>query len=81
MHNVSSLPALPVGADIQLPNFSIEGKRAGYYITFTILIATLWLILPKKKTSQLEIPFYKASKTKWIFDAESLIKDSYTKVC
>ncbi|KIL90538.1 hypothetical protein FAVG1_06271 [Fusarium avenaceum] len=79
MHNVSSLPALPVGADVQLPNFSIEGNRAGYYITFTILIATLWLILPKKKASQLEVPFYKASKTKWIFDAESLIKDSYTK--
>ncbi|KAM0354162.1 hypothetical protein ACHAPU_001197 [Fusarium lateritium] len=79
MHNVSSLPASPVGADIQFPNYLIEGKRAGYYITIAILVATLWLVLPRSKTSELEVPFYKASKTKWIFDAETLIKDSYAK--
>jgi hypothetical protein len=80
MQNTSSLPASPVGVNIQYPQLILEGKRTGYYITFTLLIITLWLIIPKKQRSQLEVPFYKASKKNWIFDAETLIKDSYTKV-
>lgn len=81
MQNTSSLPASPVGVNVQYPQLVLEGKRTGYYITFTLFILTLWLILPKKQRSQLEVPFYKASKKNWIFDAETLIKDSYTKVC
>jgi hypothetical protein len=79
MQNTSSLPASPVGVNVQYPQLILEGKRTGYYITFTLFILTLWLILPKKQRSQLEVPFYKASKKNWIFDAETLIKDSYTK--
>ncbi|WXC42372.1 hypothetical protein SNK03_002147 [Fusarium graminearum] len=79
MQNTSSLPASPVGVNVQYPQLVLEGKRTGYYITFTLFILTLWLILPKKQRSQLEVPFYKASKKNWIFDAETLIKDSYTK--
>lgn len=81
MQNTSSLPASPVGVNVQYPQLVLEGRRTGYYITtFTLLVLTLWFILPKKQRSQLEVPFYKASKTKWIFNAEALIKDSYTKV-
>jgi hypothetical protein len=79
MQNTSSLPASPVGVNVQYPQLVLEGKRTGYYITFTLVVLTLWLILPKKQKSQLEVPFYKASKKNWIFDAETLIRDSYTK--
>jgi hypothetical protein len=79
MQNTSSLPASPVGVNVQYPQLILEGKRTGYYITFALFVLTIWFILPKKQRSQLEVPLYKASKTKWIFDAETLIKDSYTK--
>ncbi|KAF4493493.1 cytochrome P450 monooxygenase (lovA) [Fusarium agapanthi] len=79
MENVSSLAASPIGVDYQLPRKVSEGHCAGYYITITIFLVAVWFFFPKKQTSHLEIPFYKASKTKWIFDAETLIKDSYTK--
>ncbi|KAL9572698.1 hypothetical protein ACKAV7_003168 [Fusarium commune] len=79
MENVSSLAASPIGVDYQLPQLVSEGHCTGYYITITIFLIAVWFFLPKKQTSHLEIPFYKASKTKWIFDAETLIKDSYTK--
>ncbi|KAH7198694.1 cytochrome P450 [Fusarium flagelliforme] len=78
MQNTSSLPASPVGVNVQYPQLILEGKRTGYYITFALFVLTIWFILPKKQRSQLEVPLYKASKTKWIFDAETLIKDSYT---
>ena len=81
MQNTSSLPASPVGVNVQYPQLVLEGKRTGYYITFALFVLTIWFILPRKQRSQLEVPLYKASKTKWIFNAESLIKDSYTKVC
>ena len=80
MNNVSSLLASPISVDVQLPELVSGGKRAGYYITISAVLLTLWLILSRKQTSQLEVPFYKASKKKWLFDAETLIKDSYTKV-
>lgn len=81
MENVSSLAASPIGVDYQLPQLVSEGHCTAYYIAVTIFLIAIWFFLPKKQTSHLEIPFYKASKTKWIFDAETLIKDSYTKVC
>ncbi|KAF4982027.1 hypothetical protein FZEAL_2277 [Fusarium zealandicum] len=79
MEDVSSLLASPMSVDVQLPQVVIGGKRASYYITIAIVLLTVWLVRSRKQTSKLEVPFYKASKTKWIFDAENLIKDSYTK--
>ncbi|KAF5006595.1 hypothetical protein FDECE_7031 [Fusarium decemcellulare] len=79
MDNVSSILASPISVDVQLPQVVSGGKRASYYITIVIVLLTVWLIRSRKPSSKLEIPFYKASKTKWIFDAETLIKDSYTK--
>ncbi|KAF5018726.1 hypothetical protein F66182_9285 [Fusarium sp. NRRL 66182] len=78
MDNVSSLLASPIGVDVQLPQLVSGGKRASYYITITVVLFTLWLLRSRKQTCQLEVPFYKASKKKWIFEAEALIKDSYT---
>ncbi|KAF4451894.1 hypothetical protein F53441_5213 [Fusarium austroafricanum] len=79
MENVSSIAASPIGVDYQLPQLVNESNHTGCYITITVFFVTIWVILAKKQTSHLEIPFYKAPKTKWIFDAETLIKDSYTK--
>ncbi|KAH7246834.1 hypothetical protein FSOLCH5_012080 [Fusarium solani] len=79
MENVSSLLASPISVDVQLPQVVTGGKRASYYLTIAIVLLAVWLIRSRRKPSELEFPFYKAPKTKWIFDAETLIKDSYTK--
>lgn len=80
MENDSTLVRPSVPMDYQRPQIVTGGKRASYYIAITIVLLTVWLVRSRKRTSNLELPAYKASKTKWIFDAETLIKDSYIKV-
>lgn len=79
MDNDSTL-LRPMNVDFQLPQVSNGAKRLNYYAAILIILLVAWLVHSRRRTSKLEFPFYKASKTNWIFDAESLIKDSYTKV-
>ena len=58
----------------------LSGKRASYYVAIAVVLFAAWLLQSRKSASKIEVPFYKASKRKWIFDAENLIKDSYRKV-
>lgn len=82
MENTSiSASSLPTAFDFQSPTSTMEGKRLGIYAAIAVVLLVAWLLQPSKQTSKIEAPFYKASKTKWIFDAETLIKDSYNKVC
>ncbi|CAK7220709.1 hypothetical protein SBRCBS47491_004279 [Sporothrix bragantina] len=53
-------------------------SRLGYYIALACILLTVYTIHGHRK-HKLNLPFYKAAKTKWIFDAESLIRDSYNK--
>lgn len=80
MENSSTLLTMPSIVDLELPHVASGGKRFGYYLVITALLLVVWFMQSRKQTSVLGVPFYKASKTKWIFDAETLIKDSYTKV-
>lgn len=55
--------------------------RTGYYLTILTVLLSVWLFLRSKPdSSKLCVPFFKTSKLKWIFDAESQIVKSYTQV-
>lgn len=43
-----------------------------------LLAAYVFRTAQQKKS---DFPFYEAAKTKWIFDAETLVRHSYNKVC
>ncbi|KAI5458415.1 cytochrome P450 [Mariannaea sp. PMI_226] len=79
MENHSAFLTSPIAAEIQLPQIVSGGKRAGYYAAITIIIIATWLIRSKKQSIKLDVPIYKAPKMKWVFDAENLVRDSYTK--
>lgn len=80
MDNESVAPSLAAIADFQQSIPGFMNNRPYYYLAFAGVAAFVWLFCMRSDTSKLDIPFYKASKTKWIFDAETLIKDSYQKV-
>ncbi|CAM1510239.1 Fc.00g005740.m01.CDS01 [Cosmosporella sp. VM-42] len=79
MENSSTSLPSAMNIDLPLPHVVSGGKRLSYYVAIALVLLAAWLMQSRKQTSKLEVPFYKASKTKWIFDAESLIKDSYSK--
>lgn len=55
--------------------------RTGYYLTILTVLLSVWLFLRSNpESSKLCVPFYKTSKLKWIFDAESQIVKSYKQV-
>lgn len=60
----------------------VQSKHFSYYIAFgaALLVAYLFQSVQSTKSRQVEAPFYKASKMKWMFDAENLVRDSYNKV-
>lgn len=77
MENMSMSAPPPTVFDVQSPTWILAGTRLSLYLGIGTILAIAWLLQPKKQTSGIDAPFYKASKTKWIFDAETLIKDSY----
>jgi hypothetical protein len=52
-----------------------------YYIALACILLAYYIFRVSRHPLHPNIPFYKASKTKWIFDAETLVRDSYNKVC
>jgi hypothetical protein len=56
-----------------------NGKFLGYYIAIGAILVCTWLFQSKKEPA-VSVPFYKASKSKWMFDAETQIRNSYSKV-
>lgn len=55
------------------------GSRLSYYLALLVALVIAYLLRPKSKQS-VSAPFYKASRTKWMFSADSLVRDSYGKV-
>lgn len=54
-------------------------SRLSYYIALACILLTVYLVRGHRK-EKLNLPFYKAAKSKWIFCAEDLVRDSYNKV-
>lgn len=65
--------------ELHLPQAVVQSKHVSYYVAIGAVLFVAWLLQPKKQRLS-GIPFYSASKTRWIFDSEKLILDSYGKV-
>jgi hypothetical protein len=68
--------------ELHLPQIVVGSKHLGYYVAIGAVVFAAWLLqtLQARKQKQVDVPFYKAGKMKWMFDAETLILDSYSKV-
>ncbi|KAI0024517.1 ent-kaurene oxidase [Xylariomycetidae sp. FL0641] len=63
-----------------LASQSMPGNgRASYYVAIAVVLFCIWLFQPAKHKSCVSAPLYKASRMKWMFNADALIKDSYSK--
>ncbi|KAI0169540.1 ent-kaurene oxidase [Hypoxylon sp. FL1284] len=62
-----------------LPNQVLAGSRLSYYIAISAVLFCIWLLQPSKQKLRVSAPFYKASRLKWMFNADALVKDSYSK--
>ncbi|KAI1768091.1 ent-kaurene oxidase [Hypoxylon sp. FL1150] len=62
-----------------LPNQVLAGSRLSYYIAISVVLFCIWLFQPSKQKRGVSAPFYKASRLKWMFGADTLVKDSYSK--
>jgi len=62
-------------------NASVAARsgRLTYYVAIACILAVAFFFRSRRQR-QLEVPYYKASLTKWIFDAENLVRESYNKV-
>ena len=55
------------------------GSRLSYYLALLVALLVAYLMRPTTKLS-VSAPFYKASRMKWMFSADTLVRDSYGKV-
>ncbi|KAI6093145.1 ent-kaurene oxidase [Hypoxylon rubiginosum] len=62
-----------------LPNQVLAGSRLSYYIAISLVLFCIWFFQPSKQKCGVSAPFYKASRLKWMFSADTLVKDSYSK--
>lgn len=60
----------------------VQSQHLSYYVAIGAILLVAWLFQSSQtsKTNRVKAPFYKASLLKWYFDAETLVRDSYTKV-
>ncbi|KAG8159818.1 hypothetical protein KVR01_010455 [Diaporthe batatas] len=60
----------------------VRSQHLSYYVAIGAILLVAWFFQSSQtsKTSRVKVPFYKASILKWYFDAETLVRDSYSKV-
>lgn len=68
---------------VQAAPVVMRSQHLNYYLTIGVVLLVAWFFqsVQTSKASRVNVPFYKASIIKWYFGAESLVRDSYTKVC
>ncbi|KAF3001030.1 hypothetical protein E8E14_005804 [Neopestalotiopsis sp. 37M] len=64
--------------DATTPDAVVLGKNLGYYAIIAATLFLVWVFQPSHH-SNVSAPFYKASRMKWMFSADSLVRDSYNK--
>lgn len=69
-----------IDIDLHFPSVVVGGRNLTYYLALDGLLFLAWAWRNRGPALVVDAPFYKASKLKWMFDAESLILDSYSKV-
>ncbi len=55
-------------------------SQLSHYFIASFILLCVWLFRPTSKGDEVDVPLYKASRTKWMFEADTLIRDSYSKV-
>lgn len=55
------------------------GSRLSYCLALLVVVVVAYLMRPKTERP-VSAPFYKASRMKWMFSADTLVRDSYGKV-
>lgn len=60
----------------------VRGQHLSYYATIGLVVLAAWIYqsLQASRAGKVKVPFYKVSKIKWYFSAETLVRDSYLKV-
>ncbi|KAI0135259.1 ent-kaurene oxidase [Daldinia grandis] len=62
-----------------LPSQVLGGSRLSYYVAISAVLLCIWFFQSDKQKCSVSAPFYQASRFKWMFNADTLIKDSYSK--
>ncbi|KAI5867197.1 ent-kaurene oxidase [Durotheca rogersii] len=78
VENAAPRTNLTVIADV-LPDPGLGASRLNYYLAIATVLFCLWLFQSGKQKCGVAAPFYKASRLKWMFSADKLIMDSYSK--
>ncbi|KJZ75692.1 hypothetical protein HIM_04849 [Hirsutella minnesotensis 3608] len=80
MDNISCVEApWQTTVDIPRPASMTEGFMSSFSLAIGLALALVWLLQYRRHHGDLPVPLYKASKAKWLFSAEALVKDSYRK--
>ncbi|KAI1806390.1 ent-kaurene oxidase [Daldinia bambusicola] len=61
------------------PGQALAGSRLSYYVAIGAVLFCIWLFQSDKQKCSVSAPFYKVSRFKWMFSADTLIRDSYFK--
>ncbi|KAI0854403.1 ent-kaurene oxidase [Daldinia vernicosa] len=61
------------------PSQVLGGSRLSYYVAISVVLLCIWLFQSEKQKCSVSAPFYQASRLKWMFNADTLIKDSYSR--
>ncbi|KAI1861193.1 uncharacterized protein JN550_011015 [Neoarthrinium moseri] len=67
----STIEELPMGK-------ALVSDSLSYYVVISVALLLAFFLKPSKD-SHASVPFYKASRMKWMFNADSLVRDSYNK--
>jgi len=61
-------------------HMAARGYHVSYYVVAIacVMFALYWVQF-KRQEMPLDIPLYKAARTRWMFDAENAVRDSYNK--
>ncbi|KAI2470821.1 ent-kaurene oxidase [Annulohypoxylon bovei var. microspora] len=78
IENASPLTNFTTVTDV-LPSNVLGGSHLSYYVAISAVLFCIWLFQPNKQKCGVSAPFYKASRLKWMFSADTLVKDSYSK--
>lgn len=66
--------------DFHLPSVVVGGKNLTYYLAISVVLFLAWTWRSRKPAPGVDAPLYKASRLKWMLDAETQIVTSYNKV-